>query len=86
MEGGANMSGIDLTKYPWYDWCPLCGCRFLSDNPDTLGELILEHTEDGTCESNFVPPEIALKDGDFFARLDDALRFDKVITRTRSGQ
>jgi hypothetical protein len=44
------------------DFCPLCGSRFYGDCPTKVYELIAKHCEDGTCEKNFRPFDIALAD------------------------
>jgi hypothetical protein len=44
------------------DFCPLCGSRFYGDTPEEVYDLIAKHIDDGTCEKNFRPMEIALHD------------------------
>ncbi len=44
------------------DFCPLCGSRFFGNTPEKVYDLIKKHCDDGTCEKNFRPFEVAVKD------------------------
>lgn len=51
----------------WKDWCPLCGRRFQADTPEELIEQITGHVDDGSCEKNFRPLDVALADSSYEA-------------------
>lgn len=44
------------------DFCPLCGSRFYGDTPEEVYNQIIQHCDDGTCEKNIRPFDIALSD------------------------
>ncbi len=49
-------------KTTYKDFCPLCGSRFYGDTPERVYEQIIKHCDDGKCEKNFMPLDVALKD------------------------
>ena len=53
---------IGRLSYKYKDFCPLCGSRFYGNVPEEVYDQIIKHCDDGTCEKNFRPLEIVLKD------------------------
>jgi len=56
------MSTYGNPKAYFRDFCPLCGSRFFGNTLEEVYNLILKHIDDGTCERNFRPFDIALHD------------------------
>ena len=53
---------VEGSSYKYKDFCPLCGSRFYGDTPEEVYNQIINHCDDGTCEKNFRPLDIALSD------------------------
>lgn len=70
------------------DWCPLCGRRFQANTTEELIQQIIDHIDDGLCERNFRPPDVAMRDDSYEACSKHTTAHDlpRVIAMERAEQ